>query len=84
MIGSLSTTNADIQLKDDPAAETQNVSRQRLSLCSVYMSQSIPWVGHSGKLRKRRQFHQQNKKRDPATTSNPEGLGSHTHDVSVD
>ena len=44
VIKSLSTTNADIQLTDDPAAEILNVSRQRLSLCSVYMSQSIPWV----------------------------------------
>ena len=35
VIKSLSTTNADIQLKDDPAAEILNVSRQRLSLCSV-------------------------------------------------
>ena len=48
------------------------------------MPQSIPWVGHSGKLRKRRRVHQRNKKRDPVTTSNPEGLGSHTHDVGVD
>ena len=47
------------------------------------MSQSIPWVGHSGKLRKRHRVHQR-KKREPATTSNPEGLESHTHDVGVD
>ena len=58
VIRSLSTTNADIQLKDDPASEILNVSRQRLSLCSMYMSQSIPWVGHSGKLRKRCRVHQ--------------------------
>ena len=47
------------------------------------MSQSIPWVGHSGKLKKRRKVCQQNM-REPATTSNPEGSVSHTHDVSVD
>ena len=83
VIRSLSTTNADIQLKDDPAAEILNVSRQCLSLCNVYMSQSIPWLGHSGKLRKRRRVHQR-KKREPATTSNPGGLESQTHDVGVD
>ena len=38
VIKALSTTNADIQLKDDPATEILNVSRQRLSLCSLYMS----------------------------------------------
>ena len=47
------------------------------------MSQSILWVGHSGKLRKRRRVNQRNNKREPAT-SNPEGSGSHTHDVGVD
>ena len=33
VIRSLSSTNADIQLKDDTTAELLNVSRQRLSLC---------------------------------------------------
>ena len=38
---------------------------------------------HSGKLRKRRRVNQRNK-REPATTSDPEGSGSYTHDVGVD
>ena len=53
VIRSLSTTNANIQLKDDPTSNKLNFSRQRLPLCSLYMSQSIPWVEHSGKLRNR-------------------------------
>ena len=77
----LSTTNADIQLKDDPTSEVLNVSRQHLSLCSLYMLQSISWVGHSSKLKKRGKVCLQNK-REPAITSNPEGSGSHTHDAS--
>ena len=55
VIRSLSITNADIQLKED--SRILDVCRQHLSLCSLYMSQSIPWVGHSGKLRKRCQVH---------------------------
>ena len=54
VIRSLSSTNADIKLKDDPTAEIMNVLRQRLSLCSLNKAQAIPWVGHAGKLRKRR------------------------------
>ena len=57
VIRSLTSTNAEIQIKDDPTAELLNVSRQRLSLCNPEMSESIPWVGHSGKLRKRRKVH---------------------------
>ena len=45
-----------IQLKGDDDAELINVSRQRLSKCNVGMEQSTPWVGHSNKLRKRRQI----------------------------
>ena len=54
-----------------------------VQLVHVTDSQSIPWVGHSGKTRKRRRVHQRKKKK-PATTSDPEGSGSHTHDVGVD
>ena len=57
VIRSLSTTNADIH---GPTSEILNTSRQCLSLCSLYMSQSIPWVGHSGKLKKRHKVRQQN------------------------
>ena len=57
MIRSLTSTNAEIQLKDDPTAELLNVSRKRLLLFNPEMSQSIPCVGHSGKLRKRRIVH---------------------------
>ena len=53
-IKSLTSTNAIIQLKDDSEAEELNVSRQRLSLCKPEMTSSTPWVGHSGRLRKRR------------------------------
>ena len=77
MIKSLTGTNADIQLKGDATAEVLNVSRQRLSLCSSEMSQSIPWVGHSGKLRKRRQIRQQNKT-DSAVKDQPDVLGTST------
>ena len=41
VIRSLNSTNADIQLKDDPTAEIINISRQRLSLCSPNMAQAI-------------------------------------------
>ena len=51
MVKSLTSTNAVIQLKDDNTAELLNVSRQRLSQA---MATATPWVGHSGKLRKRR------------------------------
>ena len=54
-IKSLTSTNAIIQLNDDPKGEELNVSRQRLSLCKAEMSNATPWAGHSGRLRKRRQ-----------------------------
>ena len=76
VIRSLSSTNADIQLKDDTTAELLNVSRQRLSLCHPEMSQSIPWVGHSGKLRKRRRIRKRDK--DDSATTNPEAAGIST------
>ena len=60
-IKSLTSTNAVIQLKDDTNAEELNVSRQRLSLCKSEMLNSTPWVGHSGKLRKRRLIRSKNK-----------------------
>jgi len=69
VVKSLTSTNAVIQLKDDNNAELLNVSRQRLSRCESAMETAIPWVGHSGKLRKRRQIHRQNKQ--PATDSQP-------------
>ena len=33
-----------------------NVSRQRLSLCGPAIANSKPWIGHSGKLHRRRQI----------------------------
>ena len=35
-----------------------NVSRQRLSLCGPAIADSKPWIGHSRKLRRRRQINQ--------------------------
>jgi len=40
----------------DDTAEQINVSRQRLSRCSPEISTSTPWVGHAGKMRKRRKL----------------------------
>ena len=54
-IKSLTSTNAIIQLKDDPKAEELNVSCQRLSLYKAEMSNATPWAGHSRQLRKKRQ-----------------------------
>ena len=49
----LTSANAVIQLKNETTAEELNVSSQHLSLCKPEMETSVPWVGHSGKLRKR-------------------------------
>ena len=76
VIRSLTSTNAEIQLKDDPTAELLNVSRQRLSLCNPEMSQFIPWVGHSGKLRKRRIVHKKK-----LMTNDVEAAGDSTEKV---
>jgi len=54
VIKSLSPTNAMIQVQGDSSAHVLNVSRQRLSLCGPAMAGVTPWIGHSGKLRKRR------------------------------
>ena len=78
MIRSLTSTNAEIQLKGDTMAELLNVSQQRLSLCKLEMSQSIPWIGHSGKLRKQRRVRQ----RKTAGPLDPEAAADSTHGVS--
>ena len=54
VIESLTETNAVIQVKGDKKAEPWNVSRQRLSKCSELLAGTEPWLGQSGKLRKRR------------------------------
>ena len=56
IVRSLTSTYAIIQLQGDDKAEKIDVSRQRLSLCSPEISNSTPWVGHTGKLWKRRQL----------------------------
>ena len=56
VVQSLTATNAVAQLQRDNTAEKINISRQRLSLCSPEIGKSTPWVGHTGKLRKRRQL----------------------------
>jgi len=53
VVKSLTSTNAVIQLKGDDATKLLNVSRQRLSRCELAMATANPWVGHSGKLRRR-------------------------------
>ena len=53
VIESLTDTNAVIHVKRDPSSEKLNVSRQRLSKCGEAISSAKPWVGPSGKLRKR-------------------------------
>ena len=53
MIESLTETNAVIRVKGDKSSETWNVSRQRLSKCSELLAEAEPWLGQSGKLRKR-------------------------------
>ena len=53
---SLTSTNAVIQLQGDDNAEKIDVSRQRLSRCGSEISNSTPWVGHTGKMRKRIQL----------------------------
>jgi len=70
VIKSHTSTNADIRLKDDAIGELLNVSCQRLSWCSPEMSQSIPWVRHAGKLRKRHQLHRKMRP-GTGTTSDP-------------
>jgi len=54
-IKSLTSTNAVIALKDNDNVDAMNVSRQRLSKCRPEMLQATPWVGHSGRLNKRKQ-----------------------------
>ena len=54
VIKSLTDTNAVIQSRGDPDSEELNISRQRLSKCGGAMSNATPWLGQSGKLRKRR------------------------------
>ena len=46
-----------------------NVSRQRLSKCRREMAEAIPWVGHSGRLNKRRQV----RRREPKVAIQQEG-----------
>jgi len=54
VIKSLTNTNAVIYIKGDKNPEELNVSRQCLSKCVEAMSNAKPWIGQSGKLRKRR------------------------------
>ena len=56
IVKTVTPTNAVIQLKDDAHAELINVSRQKLSKCNREIGHSTPWIGHSNKLRKRRQI----------------------------
>ena len=56
VVKSLTSTNAVIQLQGDDNAEKIDVSRQRLSRCGSEISNATPWVGHTGKMRKRRQL----------------------------
>ena len=46
-------TNVIIRVKGDNQSEPWNVSRQRLSKCSESLADHEPWLGQSGKLRKR-------------------------------
>ena len=50
----LSLTSTNAIAKDDKNGETIILSRQRLSKCGVRMTKATPWLGQSGKLRKRR------------------------------
>ena len=67
IVKSVTPTNVVIQLQDNSTAEELYVSRQRVSLCSSEMSHSMPWVGHSKKMRKRRTLRQRT---DSGNTSN--------------
>ena len=67
VIESLTETNAVIQVKGDKKAEPWNVSRQRLSKCSELLAGTEPWLGQSGKLRKRRVV----KKKEPPVVVSP-------------
>ena len=53
VIESLTETNAVVRVKGDKSSEPWNVSRQRLSKCSELLAEAEPWLGQSGKLRKR-------------------------------
>ena len=55
-IQSLSTTNAVIKPTHGSNSEPINVSRQRLSKTSSLLETAKPWLGHSGKLRRRRKI----------------------------
>ena len=68
-IKSLTSTNAVIVLKSDDNAEEMNVSRQQLSKCRREMAEATPWVGHSGRLNKRRQV----RRRKPKVATQQEG-----------
>ena len=50
----MTDTNAVIHVQGDPNAEELNVTRQRLSKCVKAMETAKPWVGQSGRLRRRR------------------------------
>ena len=53
MVESLTETNGVIRVQGDKSSEPWNVSQQRLSKCSELLADTEPWLGQSGKLRKR-------------------------------
>jgi len=54
-------------VKDDKDGETMIESRQRLSKCSLQLAKARPWLGKSGRLRRRRTIR---KPRPPQTQDN--------------
>ena len=78
-IKSLTSTNAVVVLKSDDNAEEMNVSRQQLSKCRQEMAEATPWVGHSGKLNKRRQV----RRRDPKVATQQEGTVDDSPEVAT-
>ena len=49
-------TNVFIQQINDPGSEVLDVSIQRVSKCSTNLETAAPWLGHSGKSRRRCQL----------------------------
>jgi len=61
-------TNVFIQQINNPIGEVLDVSIQRVSKCSKNLETAIPWLGHSGKSRRRRQVRKTRAPREAANT----------------
>ena len=69
-IQSLTTTNAVITPVNNCNGQLINISRQRLSRASPLVEAGKPWLGHSGKLRRRHQIRRSTSNHNRANPAN--------------